>query len=126
MNPEKITVAIVDDDEGVRRSLGFVLELEGFIVHQFESPAAFLAMLGEQKMDCLVVDFYMPETTGLTLSAQLREIGVQVPIILVTASHDPHIDEKAKQLGVHKVLRKPFTGDLLPQLIHAAIADRLH
>jgi two-component system response regulator FixJ len=126
VNLKDITVAIVDDDEGVRKSLGFILELDGFKAHQFESSAAFLAMIGGKSIDCLIVDLCMPESTGLVLTAQLREIGIQIPVILMTAHFDPKIEAEAQKLGIYKVMHKPFSGNPWPELIPAAIAAPRH
>lgn len=123
MDNNGITVAIIDDDEGVRKSLCFVLELDGFTVHQFESPAALFAKLGNEAIDCFIVDLCMPEASGLTLCAQLREGGVRTPVILITAHYDPAIEGEARRMGIYRVLRKPFSGDILPRLIQDAIAD---
>jgi two-component system response regulator FixJ len=116
-------VALIDDDEGVRKSLSFVLELDGFIVHQFESAAALFAKLGNESIGCFIVDLCMPEASGLTLCEQLRVAGVHTPVILITAHYDAAVEDAARKLGVYRVLRKPFSGEILPRLIHAAIAE---
>ncbi|TAL03257.1 MAG: response regulator [Rhodospirillaceae bacterium] len=118
------TVVIIDDDNGVRNSVRFLLELDGFAVEDFGSAASFFSKCDLENIDCLIVDQSMPETTGLTLTAQLRAIGSKLPVILITALPDPEIIEQARGVGIYKVLRKPFPDNVLPKLILEAIAAK--
>jgi two-component system response regulator FixJ len=117
-----ITVAVVDDDEGVRKSICFILELEGFTVHTFESAAALFAKLANESIDCFIIDLCMPEASGLVLCEQLRVAGVQTPRILIAGNCDTEVEEAARRLGIYRVLQKPFSGEILPRLIHEALA----
>ncbi len=107
------TVAIVDDDEAVRHSLRFLLEVDGYRVEAFASAAEFLkAELGE-KLLCLIVDHHMPDMTGLELAERLRAEGNTVPIMLVTGLPSRAIYARAAELGVDEVLEKPLDEALL-------------
>ena len=79
-------VAVVDDDDAVRDSLRFLLEIAGYSVASYGSAAQFLheAPIGE--LVCLVVDQHMPDQTGLQLVARLRAQGVTLPVALITGS----------------------------------------
>ncbi len=113
------TVAIVDDDDAIRHSLQFLLEVFGHKVETFSRAAEFLKSELEH-IACLILDHHMPEMTGLQLAARLRTIGVMIPILLVTGSPSPLIVAQAAELGVVKVLEKPPNEDEVLAFIEAA------
>lgn len=75
------TVFLVDDDPGMRDSLTLILELAGYRVRSFASPAAFLAVFSAAERGCLVLDLRLPDMTGLELQRELLERGALLPII---------------------------------------------
>jgi two-component system response regulator FixJ len=113
-------VAIVDDDEAVRESLRFLLDVAGYDVVAFESAADYLAHIFRQPASCLVVDQHMPQTSGLELLAVLRQRGTQLPTALITGSLSPDIVRQATALGVTRVLEKPLGGDALLRFVARA------
>jgi FixJ family two-component response regulator len=113
------TVAIVDDDEAVRHSLRFLLEVIGHKVETFASAAEFLkAELG--KLLCLIVDYHMSDMTGLDLAERLRTEGNTVPIMLTTGLPSRAIYARAAEVGVDEVLEKPLDETLLLAFIDTA------
>lgn len=100
------TVAIVDDDDAIRHSLRFLLEVCGHKVETFGRAAEFLTSEFEH-IACLILDHHMPEMTGLQLARHLRTLGVTIPILLVTGAPSPLIVAQAAELGVARVLEKP-------------------
>jgi two-component system, LuxR family, response regulator FixJ len=113
------TVAIVDDDEAVRHSLRFWLEVIGHKVETFASVADFLRAEIETLL-CLIVDHHMPGMTGLDLAERLRTEGNMVPIMLTTGLPSRAIYARAAELGVDEVLEKPFDETLLLAFIDTA------
>ncbi len=113
------TVAIIDDDEAVRDSLRFWLEVIGHKVETFASVAEFL-QAGLEKLLCLIVDDHMPDMTGLELAQQLRAGGNTFPILLVTGFPSRAIYARAAEVGVDEVLEKPFDEALLLAFIDTA------
>src|SRR5215469_9921399 len=79
-------VAVVDDDDAVRDSLRFLLEIAGFAVASYGSAAEFLREAPIADLSCLVVDQHMPDQTGLQLVSRLRGQGVDLPVALITGS----------------------------------------
>ena len=113
------TVTIVDNDEAVRHSLRFLLEVIGWTVETFASAADFLKA-DLSKMLCLIVDHHMPGMTGLDLAERLRAEGNLVPIMLVTGSPSRAIYARAAEIGVDEILEKPFDEVLLLAFIDTA------
>jgi FixJ family two-component response regulator len=114
-------VAVVDDDDAVRDSLRFLLEIAGHSVATYESAAQFLQEAPLDELACIVVDQHMPDQTGLQLVAQLRQRGVDLPVALITGSPSPDVLRLAGELSVAQVLEKPLDDDLLLDFI-----DRAH
>jgi two-component system response regulator FixJ len=102
-------VAIVDDDESVRDSIKFLLEMADYLVRSYESPARFLDDEWRD-LDCLVVDQHMPNHTGLEVLAHLRGQGALLPMVLITGSTSPDLERRAAELGA-TVLVKPLVED---------------
>jgi FixJ family two-component response regulator len=100
------TVAIVDDDEPVRHSLRFLLEVMGYKVETFASADEFLKAELD-KLLCLITDHHLPGITGLELTERLRTQGNSVPIMLITGLPSRAIYARARTLGVDEVLEKP-------------------
>lgn len=120
--PAAACIAIVDDDETVRRASARLLRAAGFNVDTFPSGAEFLASLQGRRPDCLMLDLHMPEMDGFAVVRGLAKAGHVLPVIIVTG-HDTAEDcERAKTLGVYAFLRKPIDGGWLIATIRAAIA----
>jgi two-component system response regulator FixJ len=113
------TVAIVDDDDAVRDSLRFLLELIGHPVATFGSAAEFLKA-EIHRLACLILDHHMPEITGLELAEQMRAAGVGIPILLITGAPSPAIVTRATEVGINRVLEKPATEEDLLDFIDAS------
>jgi two-component system response regulator FixJ len=107
------TVFVVDDDACVLKSLGRLLRSEGFEVRLFETAEGFLDEAADVPGACAVVDVTMPATHGLDLQRRLRERGVEMPIIVVSARDDDATRHLAKSLGAKFFFRKPVDSRTL-------------
>src|SRR6185295_9678036 len=121
-------IFLVDDDEGVRKSLGRMLRAEGFDVEEFDSAEAFLARAATPAEGCLVLDVTMPGLDGLELQAHLREAGRHLPIVFLTGYGDIPMSVQAIKSGATDFLTKPVNSQVLVAAVRAAIeqdvADR--
>ena len=102
-------VAVVDDDEAVRDSIRFLLEMADYTVRVYDAPPRMLDD-GWGTLDCLVVDQHMPGMTGLEVLARLREAGASLPVVLITGSISPDLERRAAELGA-RVMVKPLVED---------------
>jgi two-component system, LuxR family, response regulator FixJ len=116
-------IYVVDDDPGVLGSLRFLLETDGFKVETFRSGLALLKSVASNDADCFVIDYKMPSIDGIELAIQLHNLGLTVPIILVTGYLDDSIPAKAAVAGVHHVLLKPHLEESLAAWIRDAIQE---
>lgn len=118
----KIVIVVVDDDEAVRASLKFSLELEGFSVHVCDSANTALDYPDLAAAACLVLDYRMPEVDGFLLSERLQARGISVPRILITAPLSGALHARAKAAGFFATLEKPLLDNVLLETVRAAIA----
>jgi FixJ family two-component response regulator len=120
MGNASIRVALVDDDASMRKALSRLLASSSFEITTFVSATEFLKSLKEQSPQCLVVDFDMPEITGLDLHRRLATGGINIPTIVITAHNKPGLRERCEGAGA-AFLEKPFDGSALIDEINSAI-----
>lgn len=120
MNPA--TVFLVDDDPGVRESISLLLETSGLPVAGFGSAEDFLAAWKPEHHGCLLLDMRMPGMNGADLQAVLRQQGIAVPIIFLSAYGDVPTTVRAIKGGAVDFLTKPVNGAILLDRVKAALA----
>jgi FixJ family two-component response regulator len=80
-------IAVVDDEESVRKAMARVLQASKFDARGFESGGDFLKAWHFDRPDCLLLDLQMPGLSGMEVQQSLRMAGAQFPIVIITA-HD--------------------------------------
>jgi FixJ family two-component response regulator len=120
-NLQPTTIAVVDDDASVRKSLGRLLRGAGFGVETFESAEAFLARAAGPRPDCLVLDVSLGGMSGLELRAELTQTGIRIPIVFITAHDDATTLRGLREAPATPCLRKPFDESLLFEAIEVAM-----
>jgi FixJ family two-component response regulator len=118
---ERPVVFVVDDDQAVRASLKFALELEGLNVQVCKGGAELLAHRRLSDAVCLVIDFKMPLMDGFELVADLHERGVCTPVILITGEVTNRLRRRAQAAGVRHVVEKPLLDGVLLETLHALL-----
>jgi FixJ family two-component response regulator len=119
------TVFIVDDDDAVRASIQGLLKSEGLRSEGFATPQEFLTSKRLDGPSCLVLDVRLRGVSGLDFQHKLREMGIQIPIIFITAHGDIPMTVKAMKSGAVEFLTKPFRDqDLLDAIYQALDRDR--
>jgi two-component system response regulator FixJ len=113
----KATIALLDDDVEVLKSLQFLLETHGFAVRLFSHALPFLEWAKRGPFDCVVLDYKMPCMDGLQTMDALTALGIASPIFLMTGHPDDAVIEKALSRGARDVFLKPnFQDHLLASL----------
>jgi two-component system, LuxR family, response regulator FixJ len=111
-------VAVVDDDPAVCNSLKFALELEGFVVRTYNGAHDLFDDRHFDACDCFVIDQRMPGMTGLELIAKLRDLKLQIPVILLISHPNPAVMTLAAGADV-PIVEKPLLGNALVDKIRA-------
>ena len=119
------TVFIIDDDSGMRQAVQDLVESVGLRAESFSTGEEFLKKQRTSDPSCLVLDVRLPQMSGLDFQRQLAEIGVQIPIIFITAHGDIPMSVRALKSGAVEFLTKPFRDqDLLDAIQQALHRDR--
>jgi FixJ family two-component response regulator len=119
--PAAKSIAIVDDDEDVRRAVHAVLRSAGLSARAFASAEEFLGSGHRNHTACLIADIEMPGMNGLELQARLTEDGYRIPIIFITAYGDTRTRTRAMNAGALDFLEKPFDDTTLLDRIQVAL-----
>lgn len=106
-------VHIIDDEDSVRNSIGFMLQTTGYSVRSWPSGAFFLRELKNAEPGCILLDIRMPEMDGLQVLQQLNARGANMPVIVLTGHGDVSIAVKAMRAGAVDFLEKPFEAEHL-------------
>jgi FixJ family two-component response regulator len=122
MRPATLTVFVVDDDPGIRDSLGLMLGLAKFRTAMFADAEAFLEAYQPDWAGCVVADLRLPGKSGVELQAELHARGSTLPVIIITAHGDVPMARAAFQAQAVDFLEKPFANAQLRAAIERAFA----
>jgi two-component system, OmpR family, response regulator len=110
-------ILIVDDETNVRLNYRITLETEGYQIFEAVSAARALEELIRRSFDLAILDMRMPAMDGLELLAKMREIGITVPAMIVTAYSDVPHAVQAMKLGAIDFLQKPLRPEDLRRIV---------
>lgn len=113
-------VYVIDDDQGARDSLAFLLDANGFAVETYESAVAFLDGGSGVQPACIVTDMRMPEMDGISLLRQLRARGDDRVVIVVTGNADIPLAIEAIGAGAFDFVEKPYDAEILLGAVRSA------
>lgn len=121
-NTQEQTVFVVDDDAAVRDSIQELVESVGLQAEGYPSALAFLDAFQPQRPGCLVLDVRMAEMSGLVLQQKLNELGVRIPVIVLTGHGDVSMAVQVMKAGAIDFIQKPYPEQALLDSINAALA----
>jgi FixJ family two-component response regulator len=110
-------VAVIDDDEEVRISLGSLIESFGYRMELFVDADSFLASGDFNRFACVLSDIQMPGTNGIQLATTLAASPAPPPVVLISAYASPAVEWRAKAAGVLCLMTKPLDPDDLEKLL---------
>jgi two-component system, LuxR family, response regulator FixJ len=115
------TVFLVDDDASIRDSLSLLLSLKGLRTQVFTSAENFLNTYDSSWRGCLLTDLRLAGMSGLELQSTLRERGINLPVVVITAHGDVATTRTALQAGALDFLEKPLDDEVLIDVLNNAI-----
>ncbi len=107
MNPARI--ALVDDEESIRETVGLALRKEGYLVSTYSDGALAWNDIEQAIPDLVVADILMPRMDGLELCRRMRALSDDLPIIFLTSRDDEFDRVLGLELGADDYLCKPFS-----------------
>jgi two-component system, LuxR family, response regulator FixJ len=120
--PDERVVHVVDDDPAFLCSVEALLGLAGFASRAYDSALAVLNAASQLSEGCMLLDMQMPGMNGLEVQARLNELGIRLPVIVMTGQGDVTTAVRAMKAGAVDFIEKPFDDDLLLMTIETAPA----
>ncbi len=119
-------IAVVDDEEPIRRALLRLMRSAGVASRSFASGPEFLDAIRAQQPACVVLDLHMPGMCGFDVQERLSHDWPAIPVIFVTGHHSPESQARAVAAGACAYLLKPMNDQLLLDAIAQALAPANH
>jgi FixJ family two-component response regulator len=123
MSQGRLLVAIVDDEEPVRKALRRLFLSVGIDVETYASGDEFLESVKTQRPDCVVLDLRLPGMTGLDVQEHLARMGARLPTVIMTGHDQPGVAERALAAGASAYLEKPLDEQSLLSAVMAAVRE---
>jgi FixJ family two-component response regulator len=118
---DKSIIHIIDDDESLRIAVRALLRSVGHVVALYESTNAFIDRYKPAGVSCILLDIRMPGVSGLDFQHQLIELGVLLPVIMMTGHGDILMSVQAMKAGAVDFLPKPFRDQDLLDAVSVAL-----
>lgn len=125
MPSERAVVHVIDDDEALRDSIAFLLHTAQIEAQAHASASAFLEQMPDSSLNCIVTDVRMPGLSGIDLLKRLKELKIDVPVIVITGHADVPLAVEAMKFGAVDFLEKPFDDEVLVASVQSAIRQRI-
>jgi two-component system nitrogen regulation response regulator NtrX len=117
-------ILIVDDESGVRASLGGVLRDEGYSVDTVESGEACLEQVGARAYDLILLDVWLPGMDGIVTLERLVARAVEVPVIMISGHANIESAVRATRLGAFDFIEKPLSLEKTVLVVRNALRQR--
>ena len=117
-------ILIVDDEAGVRGSLGAVLRDEGYTVDTADSGEACLEQVVSQPPDVILLDIWLPGIDGLATLERLRERRTEAQVIMISGHANVETAVRATKLGAFDFIEKPLSIEKTVLAVRNALRQR--
>ena len=117
MNKNSKTVMVVDDDPRIVKALALRLNAAGYATVATYNGMTALVLASLKRPDLIITDVWMPGGCGLSMAYRLRQSMPHVPLIFLTASKQPGLADKTRELGAQGYLEKPYDPAALLDMV---------
>ncbi len=118
-----MTTVLIVDDSGFQRSfLSKALREVGYRVLEAGNGEQALEIVMADPPDCILTDLIMPDMRGMTLLEELRKLGSEIPVVVLTADIQERVEAQCLELGAVRVLHKPVKPDRLQETLVEVLA----
>lgn len=118
------SVLVIDDTKNIRVLLTQCLEFEGYEVSTASGGAEALRQLADRPFDLVFLDVRMPEISGTEVLRQIRQMGINTPVVMMTAFGTVKNAVDCTQLGAVAYLQKPFTENKIRQVLEEVLQTK--
>jgi len=101
-------ILVADDEELIRMSIYRYLTSSGYTVDTACNGRELVRMLEQDKFDIVVTDLEMPELNAVEVISRMREMGLKLPVIVISAYFSEKTIEESLSKGAFKCIHKPF------------------
>jgi FixJ family two-component response regulator len=119
--PQGVLISIIDDDGSLRDALVRLIRSLGYDARSFESAEEFAESSAISSSACIITDIQMPGMSGIELMRLLVQRHCTAPVIMITARHEPGLEERARAAGAACFLRKPFAAKALIDCLESVL-----
>jgi DNA-binding NtrC family response regulator len=114
-------VLVLDDDIGVCTVLSRILQDQQYDVYTSQSVASAAETLAQRSFDAYLLDYRLPDGTGLQVAKMVRQQGSNAPVVLISGYGTTDIAAEAGALDIFEVLQKPFTRETICNTLERAL-----
>lgn len=126
MTSKNTLIAVVDDEESIRKALTRLMRSAGLEVASFSSGAEFIESISIRRPDCLVLDLHMPLMDGFEVQTRLAGTGSRIPVIIITGQDSSEARSRAMAGHPAAYFCKPVDGQALLDAIEFAMTSKPH
>jgi two-component system, OmpR family, response regulator MprA len=121
VDPKNHRVLIVDDDPELRRFLSQELKVDGYSLEQADSGQNALSLIRDQAFDLVMLDWTLPDFSGVEVCRRIRRSGIKTPVLMLTARDDVRERVEALDSGADDYVTKPFSIEELLARVRALL-----
>jgi DNA-binding NtrC family response regulator len=119
-------ILVLDDDTGVCTVLSRILQDQQYDVYTSQSVASASETLAQRSFDAYLLDYRLPDGTGLQVAKMVRQQGSDAPVVLISGYGTTDIAAEAGTLDIFEVLQKPFTRETICNTLERALSHAPH
>jgi two-component system, NtrC family, response regulator AtoC len=123
MTTTKSAILVVDDDHSFRTYITLFLRDRGYLADGLENGQQLIARLATERPALILLDVLLPDNDGIQIIGKMREMGVNVPVVMLSGVGHVRTVVEAMKLGAVDFLQKPFEDSALEDAINTAIAN---
>ncbi|HUO35934.1 MAG TPA: sigma-54 dependent transcriptional regulator [Candidatus Acidoferrum sp.] len=114
-------ILIVDDEHGIRESLGAALRDEGYEVETVATGEDCLAVTGERQFDLVMLDVWLPQMDGLTTLEQLQQRDATPIVVMISGHGNIETAVRSTKLGAFDFVEKPLSLEKISLVVRNAL-----
>jgi DNA-binding response OmpR family regulator len=115
---------VADDDPKIVKAMTLRLNSAGYETITTFNGMTGLLLAKSRKPDLIITDIWMPAGCGLSMAFRINELFPGTPLIFLTASKQPGLEAKARELGASGYLEKPYEPGLLLEMVARLLEEK--